>query len=133
MTKKLIIMGLNQNTSTIFCDIDGTIFKQEKFNELDENKFELLPGVIEHFNKWNQLGYIIILVTGRLETTRELTIKQLDKAKIKYHQLIMGVGRENRYLINNNTKLEPNVNRAFAINVQRDLGFNDENFDKFGL
>ena len=126
-------MGLNQNTRTIFCDIDGTIFKQEKFGELNQNKFELLPGVIEHFNKWNQLGYIIILVTGRLETTRKLTIKQLENAKIKYHQLIMEVGRENRYLINNNTKLEPNINRAFAINVQRDLGFNDEKFDKFGL
>ena len=62
-----------------------------------------------------------------------MTIKQLENAKIKYHQLIMEVGRENRYLINNNTKLEPNNNRAFAINVQRDLGFNDENFDKFGL
>jgi hypothetical protein len=124
---------MNQNTKTIFCDIDGTIFRQVKFNKLDENEFELLPGVLERFNKWYENGFIIILVTGRLESSRNLTINQLNNANIKYHQLIMGIGRENRYLINNNTLLEPNNPRAFAINLIRDSGFFDLNFDKFDI
>lgn len=121
------------NKKTIFCDIDGTIFKQVPHNLINENEFELLPNVIEKFNEWNKLGYLIILISAREESIRDITIMQLQNANIKYNQLILGIGSEERYIINNNTKFEPNINRTFAICVKRDEGFQYTNFNKIGL
>jgi hypothetical protein len=35
----------------------------------------------------------------------------------------MGIGRQERYLINNSEKLTPDVSRAIGISVKRDEGF----------
>jgi hypothetical protein len=40
--------------------------------------------------------------TGRRESNREITIKQLQEAGIFYDQLIMGIGGDPRILINDN-------------------------------
>jgi len=121
------------NKKTIFCDIDGTIFKQVPYDVINEFEFTILPGIKEKFEEWNNSKYIIILVSGREESKRDITIKQLYNAGIKYNQLILGIGSEDRYIINNNTKNEPDINRAFAISVKRDEGFNFTNFVTVGL
>ena len=40
-----------------------------------------LPGVVEHFNRWEQEGHKIILITGRRESLRKKTQKDLYKIK----------------------------------------------------
>jgi hypothetical protein len=57
----------------------------------------------------------------------------MANAGIRYHQLVMGIGREERILINNNSKGEPNAPRAMAVAVGRDAGFNNSNWESVGL
>lgn len=121
------------NRKTIFCDIDGTLVYQFPFNEFDENKVEVLPGVAEKFKEWKEADHYIVLTTARPEDMREGTMNQMKLAGIHYHQLIMGIGREERYLINNSEKLTPDVSRAIGISVKRDGGFSDVDFKSIGL
>jgi len=121
------------NRKTIFCDIDGTLVFQFPFDEFDENKVEVLSGVAETFKRWKDEDHYIVLTTARPEEMREGTIKQMQLAGIHFNQLIMGIGREERYLINNNEKLTPEINRAIGISVKRDGGFTDIDFKSIGL
>jgi len=126
-------MKREQGYKTIFSDIDGTLIKQVPFEELDPNNVELLPGVAEKLREWFEAGHYIVLTTARPEIYRELTTIQMIKAGINYHQLVMGIGREERILINNNSKNTPDVNRAFAVPVHRDGGFENVDFQSVGL
>jgi hypothetical protein len=57
----------------------------------------------------------------------------MEKAGIRYHQLVMGIGREERILINNNSKGEPDNHRALAVPVVRDGGFANLEWASVGL
>ena len=111
-----------KNVKTIFCDIDGTILRQVEFNELNEYNFEVLPGAREKFAEWIEAGHHIVITTARPETYRGLTERQLGRAGFNYHQLVMGIGRDERYLINNSEKLTPEISRANGLPVKRDEG-----------
>ena len=126
-------MKREQNYKTIFSDIDGTLIEQVRFEDLDPNIVNVLPGVLEKFNEWYGEGHYIVLTTARPEHLREVTIHQMGVAGIRYHQLVMGIGREERILINNNSKGEPNSPRAMAVAVGRDAGFNNSNWESVGL
>ena len=107
---------------TICCDIDGTLVKHELpwKNVIPNKKLEILDGTIEKFSEWDAKGYYIILVTGRKESLRENTIKQLSEAGIIYDKLVMGIGGGPRVLINDN---KPDGEKtAFAINIKRNIG-----------
>lgn len=118
---------------TIFSDIDGTLIEQVDFNELKPNVVNVLPGVKEKMNEWYEAGHYIVLTTARPEELRNITIQQMSNAGIPYHQLVMGIGRDERILINNNSKGTPEVPRALAVDVKRDEGFNSQRFAKIGL
>lgn len=118
---------------TIFSDIDGTLIEQLRFEELDPKVVTVLPGVFEKMNEWYEAGHYIVLTTARPEELREITIEQMKNAGIPYHQLVMGIGRDERILINNNAKNTPEVPRALAVDVARDNGFDSERFAKVGL
>jgi ribonucleotide monophosphatase NagD (HAD superfamily) len=107
---------------TFFCDIDGTIFKYRKFETYLDTEVEVLPGVIESMQNWFQSGAHIVLTTARPESLREHTVKELELHGIPYHQLVMGIGRAERYLINDSE--EEGVERAIAISLNRNTGFN---------
>ena len=126
-------MKREQNYKTIFSDIDGTLIEQVRFEELNPNVVNVLPGVSEKFNEWYEEGHYIVLTTARPEHLREVTVNQMANAGIRYHQLVMGIGREERILINNNSKGEPNAQRAMAVAVGRDAGFNNSNWESVGL
>jgi hypothetical protein len=126
-------MKREQNYKTIFSDIDGTLIEQVRFEDLNPNIVNVLPGVLEKFNEWYGEGHYIVLTTARPEHLREVTIHQMAVAGIRYHQLVMGIGREERILINNNSKGEPNTPRAMAVAVGRDAGFNNSNWESVGL
>ena len=122
-----------KNVKTIFCDIDGTLLRQVDFNELNEYDFEVLPGALEKFREWIAAGHHIVITTARPESLRGMTIRQLGNAGFQCHQMVMGIGREERILINNNSKGEPNNHRAMAVPVLRDGGFTNLEWSSVGL
>ena len=86
---------------TIFIDIDGTVLRHngDLSNQI-KTDCPPLDGSVEKFNEWNKKGYYIILTTGRKECMRELTKHQLTQAGLFYDQLVMGLPRGERILIN---------------------------------
>lgn len=111
-----------QAKPTIFCDIDGTLVKHAPVTKtVDENyKLELLDGTIEKLAEWELKGYRIILTTGRKESLRYATEKQLRQAGIFYDMLIMGIGGGARYLIND--KKSDGTIACFAFSPDRNEG-----------
>ena len=111
---------------TIFCDIDGTLVEHASpvTAATSTHVMNVLEGTREKFSEWDQKGYNIILVTGRRESMRTITQKQLSSAGIIYDTLIMGIGGGQRILIND---LKPNDNKetAIAINLKRNTGVKD--------
>ena len=120
-------------SKTLFVDIDGTVLKHmHSITDVYSKEPEILPGVIEKMNEWDSHGHRIIFVTARKESTRELTEEQLRKYGLAWDQLIMGVGSGERYLIND--KLErTDMDRAAAINVVTDEGFNSISWEDYDL
>lgn len=107
---------------TIICDIDGTLVRHlSPDKNTDENvDLEILPGTIEKLMEWDIKGYNIILITGRRESMRVSTEKQLAKIGIFYDKLIMGIGGGDRILINDK---KPNGrDTAFSVNIERNSG-----------
>ena len=119
---------MKSNTpKTIFCDLDGTLTKHPADATViqDPNyELEVLPGTKEIMNDWDRKRYYIVITTGRKESAREATIKQLQRAGILYDQLIMGFGGGDRILINDR-KMGSDRDTASAINVTRDGGVLD--------
>jgi uncharacterized HAD superfamily protein len=126
-------MKREQNYKTIFSDIDGTLIEQARFEDLDPNVVNVLPGVREKMNEWYEAGHHIVLTTARPWSLELITKQQMENAGIRYHQIVMGIGREERILINNNSKGEPDNARAMAVAVGRDAGFNNSNWESVGL
>ena len=126
-------MKREQGFKTIFSDIDGTLIEQVRFEELDPNVVNVLPGVKEKMNEWYEAGHHIVLTTARPWNLELITKQQMENAGIRYHQIVMGIGREERILINNNSKGEPNEPRAMAVAVGRDAGFTNSNWESVGL
>ena len=116
---------MDRRPKTIFCDIDGTLVKHHiPAKNTDALKtLQLLPGTIEKFSEWDAKGYNIILTTGRRESMRKSTEKQLAEVGIFYDKLIMGIGGGDRIVINDN-KLDGRQT-AFAFNIERDKGIKD--------
>ena len=115
---------INNSPKTIFCDIDGTLLKHHG-DAVKQSKEEpiLLQDVLKKLKEWDRKGYNIILVTGRRESAREITKKQLEKVGIFYDRLIMGIGGGERVVINDK---KPNGRlTAYSINLERNGGLSD--------
>ena len=114
---------MNNRPITIFCDIDGTLVKHYPpvVTCKPDFKMELLEGTIKTILEWDKKGYNIILTTGRRESMRKITEKQLSESGIIYDQLIMGIKGGKRYLVNDR-KPNSNENYALAINLERNKG-----------
>ena len=124
----------NTKQSVIFCDIDGCILKvHENGNctKLLTLNSEVLPGVIEKFNEWDKAGYKIVLTTGRPNSSREVTESQLRAHGLFWHALLMEMGSNKRFLIND---IHPdyNENTAYAINLPRNTGLGSVNLGDLG-
>jgi len=112
---------------TLFIDIDGTLVKhQGNLSKMITNEMEILPGVIEKLNEWNEAGNCIILTTGRKETLRKITEEGLLKNGIFYDQLIMGLTRGERVVINDK-KPGNDMSVAYAIQINRNEGLKNIN------
>jgi len=117
---------------TIFCDLDGTIFKHcHKYSDLKTEPV-LLDGVLDKFNKWDSLGHRILIVTARKESSRQITEGWLHYFGIPFDQLVMGISSGPRILINDRlSKDDPE--RAKSVNITTDSGFNTVKWEEFGL
>ena len=91
-----------ERPKTIFCDIDGTLIKHfpPTTTCIPDHCPEILDGTIEKLLEWDKKGYNIILISGRRECSREVTMNQLNKMGIIFDQLILGAGGGQRVLIN---------------------------------
>jgi hydroxymethylpyrimidine pyrophosphatase-like HAD family hydrolase len=113
---------MDKRPKTIFCDIDGTLFEHKgDICSQHLGSATLLPGVKSLIQEWDRNGYHIILVTGRRESVRKDTERQLAEAGIFHDQLVMGVGGGVRVLINDR-KPSSEDDTAVAINITRNYG-----------
>ena len=117
---------MNEYKKTIFLDIDGCLVKhQGNLSTQILNPPILLPGTLEKLNECEALGYKIILATGRKESMRKMTEEQLSDLGIFYDQLIMGLSRGERIIINDK-KPDANLLRvASAIEIERNKGISE--------
>lgn len=118
---------IDERPKTIFCDIDGTLVKHvpPAIAASPKHKMELLDGTLEKLLEWDKKGYNIILTTGRKESLRNITEKQLSEVGIFYDQLIMGIGGGIRYLVND--RKPEGDETAFSICFDRNKGINNIN------
>jgi len=107
---------------TIICDIDGCILQHMgSLYKMQTDPPILLNGVKEKFDEWDKKAYKIVLLTGRKESMREITEKQLRSHGLFWDVLVMGATRGQRVLIND---LKPSSDgpTACAVNLIRDEG-----------
>jgi len=105
---------------TIICDIDGCLIEhQDIYKEVKP-----LEGTLQKMKEWDRKGYNIILTTGRRESSRQITEKELSKAGICYDVLVMGLGPYPRVLINDAPEGSDKVT-AKAITLSRNKGIKD--------
>jgi len=107
---------------TIFCDLDGTLWEQGDPTEIAKPGYQpkVIFGTVDKIREWDSKGFKIILTTGRKESLRDVTVKQLSFAGIVYDQLVMGIGGGSRVLIND---LRANEDQsAFVFQPKRNEG-----------
>ena len=117
---------MDKRAKTIFCDIDGTLVKHyPPIITTQPNHIPvLIDGTIEKLLEWDKSGYNIILVSGRRESSRIITEKQLQQLGIIYDKLILGIGGGERILINDR-KPDNDKDYAIAINLKRNYGIGE--------
>lgn len=107
---------------TIFLDIDGTLIEHsENISNQLTGEPQILEGTLDTLMEWDRNGYNIILTTGRRESARRVTEKQLSNLGIYYDQLIMGIGGGIRVIVNDRKK-NNEYDTAIAINLKRNEG-----------
>ena len=115
--------------NTIFCDIDGTLFKYRKFETYKTSSPELLNGVKRKLDQWREKGHMIILTTARPEYLRQHTIKELSSHDLPYDRLIMEIERGPRFLVNDMDPAKPGA-RAIGVDLERNKGLGSFNWPK---
>jgi hypothetical protein len=107
---------------TLFVDIDGTIVKYRKFDELATAVLTPIQDVIDYVNDHYNSGSVIIITTARPSSYELMTKQELEKLGVKYHQIVMDCGRGTRVVLND---MDPanSIQRAVGINFVRDGGF----------
>jgi len=108
--------------ATIFCDIDGTLIEHDTPGIAFRSDYtmKLLEGTLNKLLEWDRKGYKLILTTGRKESLRAITERQLTDVGIFYDQLIMGIGGGPRWLINDDKP--DGTTMANHINLERNEG-----------
>jgi hypothetical protein len=122
LTDKFLSISLSTLDHCWFIDIDGTIFFHNGY--MHENGDVLLPGVIE-FWSLIPINDMIILMTARSKDLEEITKNGLDKFGLRYDQILFGLPKGERILIND--KKPSGLKTAIGLNLDRDLGFESLN------
>lgn len=111
----------NQSKSTIFCDIDGTVFYNQ--SKLFHNSYDTpprpIPNAVKYLLEKQKNGCKIIFTTSRSEEYAEITIDALRTVGFKDISVLFNLPHAPRVLINDNSTTNP-YPTATAINVPRD-------------
>ena len=108
---------------TLFVDIDGTLVKYRKFSELSESILTPIQDVIDYVNDHYDNGSVVIITTARPSTYELFTKQELEKIGVKYHQLVMDLGRGTRVILNDKDPENEQIPRAIGINLNRNQGW----------
>jgi len=115
----MINLSLSALPHTWIIDIDGTILKHNGHKELGD---KLLAGVKEFLQRIPAED-TIILMSAREECYAEATLSFLRSNNLRYDQVIFGLPKGERILIND---VKPSgLDTALAINVARDEGLDN--------
>lgn len=109
-----------EKKSTIFCDIDGTLFVYRKFDTMLTTPAQLINSTAEYIRENRKQGNHIVFTTARPENLRSFTMMELVANDIPFDQIVMGIERGTRILINDN-EFE-GENRAIAYSLKRNEG-----------
>ena len=104
-------------------DIYVTIVKYRQIDSLLSTKAEPIQDVIDSLNQEYDKGSHIVVTSARPIEYLEFTKKELKKIGLKYHQVILGIGRGTRFVINDIDPDNATVKRAVGINLIRDKGY----------
>jgi hydroxymethylpyrimidine pyrophosphatase-like HAD family hydrolase len=108
---------------TFFVDIDGTLVQYRKFNELSTSVLTPIQEVIDVVNKYYDEGAVIVITTARPSSYELFTKQELEKIGVKYHQLVMDLGRGTRVILNDKDPENEQIPRALGINLNRNQGW----------
>ena len=96
-------------------DLDGTLVKHNGY--LTEGRDVLLPGALEFLSNVRE-GDLVVFLTSRKESYKELTEAFLREEGIPFDQIMYGVPFGERILVND---AKPSgLQMAFALNGTRD-------------
>lgn len=103
-------------------DIDGTLIKYRPFDQIETVAPEAITSVLDLIKSKYEEGAHIVITTARPSELELFTKQELEKIGVNYHQLVMGIGRGTRYVINDKDPQAPEVDRAVGINLIRNQG-----------
>ena len=73
--------SINNKPKTIICDIDGVLLEHRNQGLSSQLYSSPLENTIDKLTEWDSKGYNIILITGRRESLRKSTEKQLTNSE----------------------------------------------------
>jgi hypothetical protein len=111
----------NQGKTTIFRDLDGTVFYNQ--SRWFDNHYGVdpvaIPNAVKYLLKKQNEGCTIIFITSRPEENKEIAFAALDKLGFKNFRVLFDLPHSPRMVINDHSITNP-YPTALALNVPRD-------------
>jgi hypothetical protein len=106
--------------STLFIDLDGTMVRNSGQHAIPQwGQTEGIQPNIEAVNHLYNSGKVeVIITTSRKEAFRAVTLAQLERVGLKYHNIIFGLPHGRRIVINDYAPSNP-FKSCDAINIKR--------------
>jgi cupin superfamily acireductone dioxygenase involved in methionine salvage len=108
-------------------DLDGTLIRDS--GEYFEPVWGKTDGIKENIQAINRLydgGKVqIIVTTSRKEEARQLTIQQLEREGLRYHQIVFGLNHGKRIVVNDYSRSNP-FKSCDSVNIAHDSAELDE-------
>jgi hypothetical protein len=106
---------------TLFVNLDGILVRNS--GEYFEPHWGHTDGIKENIEAINRLydsGKVQIIITSsRKEEARQLTLQQLDKEGVRYHQILFGLNHGKQIVVNDYARSNP-FKSCDAVNIARD-------------
>lgn len=117
--------NLSELPKTWIFDLDGTVVYHRPFNTFIKDK--LVPG-FKDFYRQNVLPQDYVLFVTARKRKKISTMLFLWRQGIRYNKILFGLPYGERILFND-VKPKENLKTAYAINLQRNKGFEEFRFD----
>jgi hypothetical protein len=106
--------------STLFIDLDGTlVINSGRYSQPGWGETDGIPENIAAINALYDTGKVqIVIITARDPSYRDITVAQLKRVGVKYHQIIDGLVHGRRIVINDYARSNP-YRSCDAVNIAR--------------